>query len=190
MSLVKSIALFILLLLIASCENNIQVINSIANPKDLPAQTAQDMEVLYSDFGRVKFKMTTKELLRFTNVERPYTRFPKGITVYLYDSAMQPEVVIKANYALYHENEKMWEAQNDVVAKNLKKNEQINTEELFWDQTRGIIYSGKFTRIVTADGVFIGEGGFESNESLTKWKLKSTKGSVNIKENETDEKNP
>ena len=97
---------------------------------------------------------------------------------------------ITANYALYRENKKLWEARNDVVAKNFEKNEQLYTEELFWDQNKGILYSHKFTKIINADGVFYGDGGFTSKEDFSYWKLIGIKGKVNIKDNDSTQTNP
>jgi LPS export ABC transporter protein LptC len=186
----KSFCGISIILILNSCENNIEVINSLTNRKELPFVSANNAEGVYSDSGKVKFKMIAKEYEMYVNVDKPYTLFPKGLTVYLYDSLMQIESVINAQYAIYHQKEKLWEARNDVEAKNVKKNEQINTEEMFWDQNKAIIYSNKFTRIVNQDGVFTGEGGFIASETLSWWKLKGIKGTVNIKESDNNEKNP
>jgi LPS export ABC transporter protein LptC len=186
----KVLYLLAIVFAICSCENNIQVINSITNRKSLPTISYTNVDGVYSDSGKPKFKLISREVNIFKNTEKPYWVFPKGLTVYLYDSLMQIETIIKAQYALYHESEKLWEARNDVEAKNLAKNEQINTEEMFWDQKKGIIYSDKFTRIVNPDGVFTGEAGFTANETLSWWKLKGIKGTVNIKDTDIDEQNP
>jgi LPS export ABC transporter protein LptC len=171
------------LLLLSGCEKNIEVIKSLGNIKVLPAVSAQDMEVLYSDSAKIKMKVTAKLMNMYNIPEKQYKEFPKGILVYQYDSVMQVEATIKADYAIIYDNKKVWEARNDVVAKNLKKNEQLFTEELFWDQTKGIIYSTKFTKIINSDGVFYGDGGFQANQDLSKWHLIGVKGKVNIKEN-------
>ncbi len=157
--------LFILLIM-TGCEKNIEVIKSLGNVKVLPAVTAQDMEVLYSDSARIKMKVIAKLMNMYNSLDKQYKEFPKGILVYQYDSLMQVQATIKADYAIIRDNKKVWEAHNDVVAKNLKKNEQLYTEELFWDETRGIIYSTKFTKIINSDGVFYGDGGFEATQAF------------------------
>ncbi len=176
--------------LFAACENNIEVIKNITKVKDIPAVSSSDMEILYSDSAKVRLKVIAKVLNKYNTPEKQYIEFPKGITLYKYDSSMQVVAIIQANYALYRENKKLWEARDDVVAKNLEKNEQLYTEELFWDQNLGIIYSSKFTKIINRDGVFYGDGGFTSKEDLSYWKLIGIKGKVNIKDNDSTQTNP
>ena len=58
---------------------------------------------------------------------------------------------------------------------------------MFWDQKEKRIYSDKFTRITNADGVFIGENGFEAEEDLSKWRLNGYSGKVNVTDNPVQE---
>lgn len=177
--------MLLILLITESCENNIEVIKNLTSVKDIPAVSAQEMEIIYSDSAKVRMKVIAKVLNKFNTPEKQYIEFPKGIIIYQYDSGMQVTAIIQANYALYRENKKLWEARDDVIAKNLIKNEQLYTEELFWDQSKGNIYSTKFTKIINADGVFYGDGGFTSKEDFSYWKLIGIKGKVNIKENDS-----
>ncbi len=179
-----------LLLLLASCENNIETIKNITNVKDIPQVSANDMEIIYSDSSHVKMKVLTKQLNKYNIPEKQYVEFPKGLTVYQYDSGLNITAIIRSNYAIYRESKKLWEARNDVVAKNMIKNEQLYTEELFWDQTKGILYSGKFTKIINSDGVFCGDGGFTAKEDMSDWKLIGVKGKVNVKQQDSVSQNP
>jgi LPS export ABC transporter protein LptC len=185
-----SLVILYILITLSGCEKNIEVIKSLGNVKILPAVSAQDMEVIYSDSAKIKMKVIAKSMNMYNSPEKQYKEFPKGILVFQFDSLLQVEATIKADYAIIRDNKKIWEARNDVVAKNLKKNEQLYTEELFWDQNRGIIYSTKFTKIINSDGVFYGDGGFQANQDLSKWHLIGVKGKVNIKENEDAKPNP
>ncbi len=172
--------IFSSVLVFSGCENNIEVIKSITNTKDIPVVSAQDVEIVYSDSSYMKFKAVAKVLNKFNSREKKYIEFPKGIIIYKYDTTMQIEAIIRANYAKYFEEKKLWEARNDVVALNLLKNEQLYTEELIWDQNKKIIFSNKFTKIINPDGVFYGDGGFNAKEDLSYWKLLGIKGKVNF----------
>jgi LPS export ABC transporter protein LptC len=174
--------IFILCLaLIPACENSIEEVKSITETKTLPTLSANNVETLYSDSAILKVKMLTPLLNRYPFAEKPYYEFPKGIQVFLFDKNMHPSSQVSAKYAIYYEREKLWEGRNDVVAIN-EKGEKLNTEQLFWDQQKGIIYSRKFSRITNQDGVFYGKEGFEADQNFTKWKLIGTKGTVNVKE--------
>ncbi|MFR7680711.1 MAG: hypothetical protein ACLU18_13125 [Bacteroides thetaiotaomicron] len=79
--------------------------------------------------------------------------------------------MLTANYAIYYENRKLWEAKgNVVVVKSDGKN--LYTQQLFWNQQTKKIYSNVDSKIVQNDGrdVFIGEG-FESDEEFKDWRF-------------------
>ena len=150
--------------------------------KDLPVLAANELEILYSDSAKIKMRIATPEANRYVLPNKQYTEFPKGISIEQYDSTLKIKALITANYALYHENTSLWEARGNVIAKNIEKGEELNTEELFWDQAKGIIYSKKFSRITNTDGVFYGDGGFEALQDMSQWHMIGIKGKVNIKE--------
>jgi LPS export ABC transporter protein LptC len=170
------------MLLSVSCENDIQKINSITNSVNLPDATGKSFESIYSDSSMVKVRIVGKEIRQFNNNKRPYVEFPQGLTAYFYDDSLNIESVINASYVIYYREEGLWEAKNDVEAKNFKTGEQLNTEHLFWDEEKKLIYSTTYSRIVNKDGTFYGQEGFEANQDLTWWKLKGTKGTVSIRD--------
>ncbi len=175
-------------LLLFACENDIEKIHSITDNTEQPELSATDATILYSDSGKVEMKLTANRILQFSKAERPYIEFPDGMYVEFYDDSLNIESQMKSNYAIYYMDEKMWEARGDVEAINNIKGEKLNTEELFWDEDKKTIYSNNFSRIQTADGTFYGENGFESNQRFSKWRLKGSRGTVNLKENNKEQK--
>jgi LPS export ABC transporter protein LptC len=170
------------LLCMISCENEIEKIKSLTGNTILPEVSGKNFEIIHSDSGKVKVRILAPELHKYAFVEQPYIEFPRGMKAYFYDDSLKIESVIEAGYVKYFEAERLWEAKNNVEARNLKTAEQLNTEHLFWNEEKKTIYSNTNSRIVTEDGTFYGEKGFEANQDLTKWKLKSSKGTVNVKQ--------
>lgn len=178
----NAILLLFILLVFSGCENSLDVIKNMTHAQNYPTVSRQNTTIYYSDSSRVKMRLFATRLERYTQTSEPYTLFPEGVLVYFYDSAMNIQTEISAKYARYDESKNLWEAKNDVVCKNNIKGEQLNTEELFWDDNKHMIYSDKFSRIQTPDGVFIGESGFIANEGFSWWQLKGTRGTVNMKD--------
>ncbi|MFP4059949.1 MAG: LPS export ABC transporter periplasmic protein LptC [bacterium] len=178
------VLLFLFFFISVSCENDIERINTVTQNQDFPTLSGFDAEFLYSDSGLVQIKIETPEYHRYTMKEEPYMEFPYGIIAYFYNDSLEIESEISANYAKYFVEEKLWEARGDVIGINHVKNEQLNTEELFWDEKERLIYSEKFSRISTNDGVFYGEEGFEADQNFTRWKLIGTRGNVKIENEE------
>jgi LPS export ABC transporter protein LptC len=165
-----------------SCENDIATIKALNEDLNMPMQTGSNVEITYTDSGRVKVRLMAPELKRFSRENDPYYEFPKGLKVMFYQPDGKVESHIEADYALFFEKQELWEARNNVVAKNERTHEQLFTEHIFWNQKEETIYSDQFTKIINADGTFYGEKGFEARQDLSKWKLKSSKGTVNVKD--------
>ncbi len=172
------------IMVLISCENDIEKINALTNQMEVPNQSGKDIEVAYTDSGKLKYKFFTPEMHKYSKAEEPFTEFPQGIQFYIYDKSEKLESTISAKYAIYYQEKKLWEARNNVVGKNLTKNEELFTDQMYWDENSHKIYSHDFTKIVNDDGTFYGEDGFESNQDFTDWKLIGSKGTVNVKNEE------
>ena len=171
--------------LLCSCTNDLEQINALTSELDLPNQSGRDIEVEYTDSARTLLLFKAPVMRRYLKKEGgPQYEFPEGIDVLFYDKMEVPESKVTSKYAIYHEDSKIWEARDSVVAINLKTLEELNTEQLFWNMNKKQIYTEVFTKISTADGIFYGEKGFESNQEFTHYKLKGSSGTVNVKDEE------
>ncbi len=172
---------------LCSCENDIEKINTVTGSDQIPDVSGKMVEIMYSDSGKLKVMITAPEVKVYEDIKEPYTEFPAGMTTRFYDDSLTREAEITAGNVVYYKKKKLWEAKNDVRAINLKNNETLNTEHMFWDEKEKIIYSDAYSRIVNENGVFYGKNGFEANQNLTHWKLIGSKGTVNIKDEQETE---
>jgi LPS export ABC transporter protein LptC len=164
-----------------SCENEIERIQLVTYHEDFPDLHIKESVIKYTDSARLKIKIEAPVIKQFDLPEDSYTECPEGMHVFFYDPLGEVSSDIRSNYAIYYEEKKLWEARGNVVANN-EKGETLNTEVLFWNQERGIIYSDEFTKITSEDGVYYGNKGFESDETFDRWELKGSSGEVQIKE--------
>jgi LPS export ABC transporter protein LptC len=169
-------------MLFPSCENDIETINALTSELDIPDQTGYDVEIAYYDSGRLQGRIITPEVNRYDRVDHPYIEFPKGMEVQFYNDSDRAESFIHAKYAIYYQDTHIWEARNEVVAENRTTHEKLETEQLFWDEDKKIIYSEKYSVITNSDGVFVGQAGFDANQDLTNWTLRRSRGTANVKE--------
>jgi LPS export ABC transporter protein LptC len=68
---------------------------------------------------------------------------------------------------------------NQVNVVNLQQ-EELSSDELFWDQNKQKIYTSKFVTIKRKNEIIYGDG-FESNETFTKYRILNPKGRVHLK---------
>ena len=167
-----------------SCKNDLEVVYSLDFNDTLPIVTARDIEMLYSESAKVQIKLVSPLLIRYEGTD-PYLEFPEGFIVYFYDTNLNVKSTISADYGISHEKDKIMEARYNVVVVNVEKNEKLNTEELFWDQAKEIIYSNKFVKVTRDDEVITGDG-LKADQTFQKIDIDHPKGLIEIDESEDE----
>lgn len=117
----------------------------------------------------------------------PYKEFRKGIKVVMYesDSTSNVSATLTANYAIFYDKRKLWEAKGDVVVVQTN-GRKLYTQQLFWNQSTHRIYSNVDSRIVDGDELYDCEG-FESDENMTDWRYRKLRGVTYFSESESTE---
>jgi LPS export ABC transporter protein LptC len=175
------ISCLFLFLSFLSCENNLEVVKSLGRPDSIPDMYGVNTEIIYSDSAKVKVRITAPKLEAFRKVKEPYLKFPKGIHVYFYNDSLKVNAEISSRYAIYNENKRLWEADNDVVVVN-REGVRLNTEQLFWDENKQIILSDKYCKITRPDSLEqVGERGLRAKQDFSSWQLIGGSGMVPVK---------
>jgi len=172
-------ALVVIALSVISCEKKNIKYEKI-DILTLPSQTARDFITTYTDSGKMELVFSAPLMERYEKTEDPYSEFKSGIKVEFHDGNIQPVASVTSRYAIYHENKKLWELQDSVVAINENK-EKLETELLFWDQKKNIIYTDRFVKITTEDQIIQGYG-LESDPRLSKRRIKNLSATIYINE--------
>ena len=167
------------LLVFTSCQTDIQTINQLNVGKGLPSETMKDAEIVYSDSGKVKMKLTGSRLDRYSG-ERPHIIFPQGVNILFYDDSLKVNSHLKADYGIRYEADGLMEAKRNVEVVNIK-NQKLNTEDLILNEAKDSIYTNVFVKITEGDEVIYGDG-LESNRDFTRWRIKNVKGMFNLKD--------
>lgn len=145
---------------------------------DGPLRIGENVELYYTEDNRVKVKMVAPTLYEYENNDR---EFPNGIYLEFYDEAGQLESTLRANEAYYFKKENQWRGRGKVEVRNLEKNEQLNTEELFWRPAEEKIYTDKFVTIRQQSDVIYGQG-LEARQDMSDYVIKKPEGEFSIDE--------
>jgi LPS export ABC transporter protein LptC len=161
--------------LLAACNQN-----EIKEPEQYkgPLREVDNVETYYSENERVKVKMTAALVFEFQNGDR---EFPKGIFVEFYDETGKLESTLRADHAFYFEKEKQWRGRGKVQVRNVAKNEQLNTEELFWKPGEERIFTDKFVTIRQQDDVLYGQG-LEAKQDMSEYTIIKPEGEFEVRE--------
>ena len=174
----KSIIVLLGAMLLA-CKNDIKEVNALAEREKRPDMTGENLELVYSDSARIKYRVLAPEYIKVNREKEKYEEFPKGIHVLSYDPAGKMIGSIKAKYAKKLEDEMLWEARNEVVIINAE-GKKLETELLYWDMKKELIYSDRYVKL-SADGQIIeGNNGFHSDQNLNHPVFENISGSIEV----------
>jgi len=178
-SLSRIIATLSIPVILFSCENKVNFIPK-SDLLTLPSLTVKQFETVYSDSGKLQLIMTAPLMEQYNNNDSPYYEFRIGIKVIFYEGHKDPAGSVTAKYAKYTKANSVWELRDSVVVIN-EGGDKLETEVLFWDQPKDLIYSDRFVKITNADQIVMGTG-FESDPKLTKRKIKNVSATIYLKD--------
>jgi LPS export ABC transporter protein LptC len=143
-----------------------------------PLRVIEKVETYYSENDNVKVKMKADVVHEFQSGDR---EFPKGVYLEFFDDAGKLESTLRANHAYYFKEEKKWRGRGKVQVKNIEKNEQLNTEELFWKPEEERIFTDKFVTIRQQGDVIYGQG-LEAKQDMSDYTILKPEGEIEVQE--------
>lgn len=141
----------------------------IIDISNMPSMIGDSIHTLVSDSGRLAYRMIAPKLAIYDKVEEPYWDFPEGIQMITYNKEGGIDGDIKSKLAIYNVKTELWELRNEVIAIN-PDGTKLETELLYWDQEKELIYSDKKVKI-TEDGMITLGTGFQSDQSFENWHM-------------------
>ena len=146
---------------------------------DGPLSESSNFSLIYSDSARVKVKVTARKQVQFENGD---WELKDSVRVYFYDQDMTVYSQMKADKALFDKQKNIWEITGNVEVRNLKKEEVMTTEELYWDPNRRKIYNNTSVRVESPTDLLNGQNGFEAEQDFSKYQFRKPSGSFMIQE--------
>ena len=143
-----------------------------------PLREAENVETYFSEHDKIKVKMLADLVYELKNGDR---EFPKGIYLEFFNEFGRLESTLKANHAYFFKEENKWRGRGNVEVKNVEKNEQLNTEELFWKPVEKKIFTEKFVTIRQEGDVIYGIG-LDAKQDLSQYTILKPTGEFEVKE--------
>lgn len=157
----------------AGCDTETPPIKELVPNEAANLEIAQDVEVVYSELGQVKARIIAPRLIRGTKDNDDFMEYPEGLTVYNYNTNMEIESKMSANYGISYEKKEEVMVRDNVILVNIK-GEKLNSEELWWNRQSKKITSDKFVKVTTAEEEIIGYG-FDANEDFSEYTVRNVK---------------
>lgn len=173
----KSIATIYLVAMFFSCANNANEVKELFVSKNLPIGVVKNFRHMYKDSEQVSSKLESSLMKDFSNREHPYNEFPEGIKIVSYKNNGKDSVTITGDYALSYLKTQISEIRGHVVIVNHTDGTQLETDQLFWDETTNYFFSEKKFILTSETNTILGIG-FESKQDLTEFLAKKMTGEV------------
>lgn len=180
-----SIAL-IVAMLVLSCDKAVPPA-AISDPETTPTQISYNHLIMESQDGVRKYRFETPLLEKYDEAKEPFIEFRQGIKIQTFSAtdSLSIESDLVADYAHFNEAKQLWEGRGNVIARNLKEDKILYTEQLFWDQAQKKIYTDKPARVIDRGNTHRGIG-FEADEKFEVWQFNRARGQIEVDNQPTD----
>jgi len=167
----RNCLLLLVCLFFASCENDLQKVNELTKEYEAAIETGSDIVMLYSEMGVVRVKIEGKSIKRH-KTDEPFVEFPDGLKVTFYNENHEINSVLTADYAIRYEKDQRAILKSNVVLVNDRKGEQLETEELLWNEKEQTISGEQLVTITTPRETIIGTDGFEADQDFSEYTIR------------------
>jgi LPS export ABC transporter protein LptC len=138
------------------CESNFKEVQKINFTEFTPNGEADNVNLKYTDSGRITSVLISSKMLDFTTISFPFTEFPKGIDVTFYDKNGK-KTRITSNYAVSYKSTSIIDLKGKVKIAS-EEGQTLETEQLFFDQKNEWFFTEKKFKFTDLKGVSNGQG--------------------------------
>lgn len=178
--IISGIVTVIAVAMLFSCEGNLNRLRAMDMDGGNPQAIGKNLNLKYTDSGRVVAALKSSIMLDFTNLEFPYREFPDGVEVEFFDEENKKNIVT-ANYAIIYDATGLIDLRGNVVLIT-SDSTRLEANQLYWDQSRGWVFTDKPNTIRFANGALNKGEGFDSDLNFTNFRSRSNVGIQIIEE--------
>ncbi|AEH00428.1 LPS export ABC transporter periplasmic protein LptC [Lacinutrix sp. 5H-3-7-4] len=148
-----------------SCNNNFKEVNKIGVSANEPQGVAENINAKRTDSGRVVANLISKKMLDYGNRKFPYSEFPEGVKLHIYDENNHKNTIV-ADYAILYSETDVIDLQGNVLISTFDK-DTLYAEQLYFDQNKEWLFTNSPVTY-KSDGYITHGSGFDSDRNFTK----------------------
>jgi LPS export ABC transporter protein LptC len=169
------------LTLLSGCTDNLSALKEINRFDQSPIGITENLYLIYSDSAFVEAILEAEKNIDFTNQKFPYSEFPEGLEVTLFDRKGN-QTHVYADYGIYYPKTEIIDLQGNVIISD-STGVQLNTHQLYWDAGQEWLFTEKnFT--FTSEDYDINATQLDANRSFTKLVTGVLRGTVQVQEDQ------
>ncbi len=161
----------------ASCEDRIKAVNKSNLATFTPSGEADSLALKYTDSGRITAQLAAKQMRDYATVKHPFTEFPKGVAVTLYDKKGK-RTFVTADYAVSFKGSELIDLRKNVVIRS-ETNQRLETQQLYFDQKNGWFFTEQPFVFTDPEGGTTRGTGIDFNKDFKRINYQQVRGQIN-----------
>src|SRR5690606_3274930 len=147
-----------------SCESNFKDVQKMNAVSFNPVGQSENINLKYTDSGRVKAILVSPLMLDYSNLEYGYNEFPKGVHVTLFGERDEKSYV-ESDYAITYAKTDIIDLQGNVKITS-HDGSRLETQQLYYDQKNEWFYTEKNFKFTNPDGGFLEGPGIDFSKDF------------------------
>lgn len=139
-----------------ACESNFKNVQNINTKEFNPIGEAEDVNLKYTDSGRIKAILVSRKMLDYSNADFPFTEFPVGVDVTLFDEQGRKSFV-RSDYAITYSKSEIIDLRGKVKITS-DDGKILETEQLYYDQKNEWFFTEYDYKFTDVKAVSFGKG--------------------------------
>ena len=125
-----------------SCKDNFAQLKTISQFDALPIGAADTIRVMYTEQAKTIAVLTAPKNIDYTNQPFPYSEFPNGVQVVLYDEN-DKETHVKSDYGIMYSKTDLVDLRGNVFI-TTPEGAVLNTSQLYWDIKKEWVFTQEY----------------------------------------------
>ena len=142
--------------LFLGCESNFKEVQKSNFSEFVPSGEAEKINLKYTDSGRITAILVSPKMKEYASVAFPFTDFPKGIDVTLYDKNNKRTIIL-ADYATQYKSTNIIDLKGNVKITS-QDGQILETDQLYFDQKNEWFFTEKSFKFTDPKGTSNGQG--------------------------------
>ncbi|MGK0386639.1 MAG: LPS export ABC transporter protein LptC [Patiriisocius sp.] len=174
----------LLVITLFACDANYKDKQKLSIKDDQPLAIGKEINLKYTDSGKVMTNLLAKSLLDYSNYDFPYQEFPDGVEVHFWEDGN--ESIVTSDYAIRYGVTGMIDLRENVVLIT-SDSLVLKASQLYWDQANQWVFTDQPYQIKFKDGSYNDGARFDSSQDFTEFLSRKNAGVQLIEQQETEE---
>lgn len=170
----KSIVVLYVTAVLFACDGNLSEVQKMSNPLQGPQSTTKNINLFYTDSGKVVANLRSPIMLDFSQEDFSYKEFPQGIEVDFFGDDDSQNTVI-SEYAIIYDLTNIIDLRGNVKIVS-SDSTLLTAPQLYWDESENWLFTDNPYTLKMSNGTINDGEGFDANQNFDTFNSRTNTG--------------